>query len=50
MSLIPLNLTDGESISDLNILEGNEGFCRVLRATMGFGKSRAERKAGKKVT
>lgn len=48
MSLILLNLTDGQGISDLDILEGDEGFCRVLRESVGFGKSRQERRALKK--
>jgi hypothetical protein len=45
MSLILLNLADGQGISDLDILEGDEGFCRVLRESVGFGKSRQERRA-----
>lgn len=44
MALILLNLTDGQGISDLDILEGDEGFCRVLRGSVGFGKSRRERR------
>jgi len=48
MSLILLNLTDGEGISDLDVLEGDEGFCRVLRESVGFGKTREERRALKK--
>ena len=45
MALILLNLADGQGISDLDILEGDEGFCRVLRESVGFGKSRQERRA-----
>jgi len=48
MALILLNLTDGQGISDLDILEGDEGFCRVLRESVGFGRSRQERRALKK--
>jgi len=44
MALILLNLADGQGISDLDILEGDEGFCRVLRESVGFGKSRQERR------
>ncbi len=44
MALILLNLADGQGISDLEILEGDEGFCRVLRESMGFGKPRQERR------
>lgn len=45
MALILLNLADGQGISDLDILEGDEGFCRVLRKSVGFGKPRKERRA-----
>ncbi len=45
MALILLNLADGQGVSDLDILEGDEGFCRVLRESVGFGKSRQERRA-----
>jgi hypothetical protein len=44
MALILLNLAGGEGLSDLDILEGDEGFCRVLRESVGFGKSRQERR------
>jgi hypothetical protein len=44
MSLILLNLADGQGISDLDVLEGDEGFCRVMRESVGFGKSRKERR------
>jgi hypothetical protein len=45
MALVLLNLADGQGISDLDILEGDEGFCRVLRESVGFGKSRRDRRA-----
>jgi hypothetical protein len=45
MALLLLNLAGGEGISDLDILEGDEGFCRVLRESVGFGKPRHERRA-----
>jgi Transposase DDE domain group 1 len=45
MSLVYLNLADGQGMSDLDILEGDEGFCRVLRNSVWFGKSRQERRA-----
>lgn len=45
MALILLNLAGGQGISDLDILEGDEGFCRVLRESAGFGKPRKERRA-----
>lgn len=47
MSLILLNMADGQGLSDLDILEGDEGFCRVLRESVGFGKPRQERRARK---
>jgi hypothetical protein len=45
MALILLNLAGGEGISDLDILEGDEGFCRVLRGSVGVGRTRQERRA-----
>ncbi len=45
MALILLNLADGQGLSDLEILEGDEGFCRVLRESVGLGKPRQERRA-----
>lgn len=45
MALVLVNLAGGESISDLDILEGDEGFCRILREYAGFGMSRKERRA-----
>lgn len=45
MALILLNLADGQGLSDLDVLEGDEGFCRVLRESVGFGKPRHERRA-----
>lgn len=48
MALIYLNLVEGQGISDLDILEGDEGFCRVLRESVGLGKSRQERRALKR--
>jgi hypothetical protein len=44
MALILLNLADGQGLSDLDILEGDEGFCRVLREPAGFGKPHEERR------
>jgi len=45
MSLILLNLAGGECVEDLNILEGDEGFCRVLRRVELWDFSRKERRA-----
>ncbi len=38
-------LAGGESVSDLDVLEKDEGFCRVLRETETVGMSRRERVA-----
>lgn len=48
MALVLLNLAGGDSISDLDILNGDEGFCRILREYEGYGMSRKERRALKK--
>jgi hypothetical protein len=45
MALVLLNLAGGEGLSDLDILDGDEGFCRILRESVGFGKPRPERRA-----
>ena len=44
ISLILLNLAGGDSVDDLRILEGDEGFCRVLRRVQLHGMSRKERR------
>jgi len=45
MSLILLNLSGGDCVEDLNILEADEGFCRILRRVELHGLSRSERRA-----
>jgi hypothetical protein len=45
MSLVLLNLAGGDCVDDVRVLEGDEGFCRVLRRTELFGLSRRERRA-----
>ena len=45
MSLILLNLAGGDCVDDLNILEADEGFCRILRRVELDGLSRRERRA-----
>ena len=42
MSLILLNLAGGDCVDDLNILEADEGFCRILRRVELHGLSRRE--------
>lgn len=43
-SLILLNLAGGECVDDINILESDEGFCRVLRQVEAHGLPRKERR------
>jgi hypothetical protein len=44
-SLVLLNLAGGDCVDDLDILEADEGFCRVLRRTYMQGMPRKERRA-----
>jgi len=44
MSLVLLNIAGGESVDDLRILEGDEGFARVLRGVELHGMRRKERR------
>jgi hypothetical protein len=44
-SLVLLNLAGGDCVNDLDILEADEGFCRVLRRTYMQGLSRQVRRA-----
>jgi len=44
-SLILLNLAGGDCVDDLDILEADEGFCRILRRTYMQGMSRQDRRA-----
>ena len=41
-SLILLNLAGGESVVDLDILEKDAGFCRVVREVETNGSQRAQ--------
>jgi len=45
MALVLLNLTGGESVEDLRILEGDEGFAKVMRRVETHGLPRSERRA-----
>jgi hypothetical protein len=45
ISLILLNLAGGECVEDLNRLEGDEGFCRILEKVGKYGLRRKERRA-----
>jgi hypothetical protein len=44
MSLIMLNLAGGDCVEDLNILEADEGFCRILRRVELHDLNRRERR------
>ena len=44
-SLILLNLAGGESVSDLDVLDKDAGFCRMLREVETYGMGRRERRA-----
>jgi hypothetical protein len=45
MSLVLLNLAGGDCVEDLRVLEGDEGFCRVLEQAEGYGRTSSERRA-----
>ena len=45
MSLILLNLSGGDCVEDLNRLESDNGFCRILERTQMHGMSRQQRRA-----
>jgi len=45
MSLILLNLLGGDCVEDLNHLEGDAGFCKILDRTQMHGLSRQERRS-----
>jgi hypothetical protein len=44
MALVLLNLAGGECVEDLRVLEGDEGFARVLRRVETHGLPRQERR------
>lgn len=45
MSLVMLNLAGGDCVEDLNELEGDEGFCRILGKAVKHGLSGKQRRA-----
>ena len=45
MSLVLLNLAGGESVDDLKILEGDEGFSKLMRQVENHGLSRSKRRS-----
>ena len=44
LSLVLLNLAGGDCVEDLRILEGDEGFCRVLERVETYGMRRRGRR------
>lgn len=48
MSLVLLNLAGGDRVEDINKLEGDEGFCRILRKVEEQGLTRKERREQKR--
>jgi hypothetical protein len=48
MALVLLNLAGGDCVDDLRVLEGDEGFCRLLREFEFYGRTRSERRALKR--
>ncbi len=45
VALILLNLAGGDCVEDLRVLEGDEGFCKVLSGIENYGLRRKERRA-----
>jgi hypothetical protein len=45
MALVLLNLAGGTCVEDIRVLEGDDGFCRVLREVEFAGLTRSERRA-----
>lgn len=45
MSLVYVNLSGGDCVDDLRILEGDEGLCRLLREVEDWGRTGSERRA-----
>jgi Transposase DDE domain group 1 len=47
-ALLLLNLAGGDCVDDLRVIEGDEGFCRLLREFEFYGRTRSERRALKR--
>jgi hypothetical protein len=45
MSLVLLNLVGGDCVEDMVVLEGDEGFCQVLREVEHWGRTGSEKRA-----
>ena len=48
ISLVLLNIAGGTSVSDLNVLEGDKGFCEILGKTECYGLKRKVKRALKR--
>ena len=48
MSLVLLNLAGGDCVEDLAVLEGDEGFCRILREVEHWGRTGSEKRSLKR--
>jgi hypothetical protein len=48
MALVFMNPAGGDCVDDLRILEGDEGFCKLLREFEFYGRTRSERRALKR--
>jgi hypothetical protein len=48
MALVLLNLAGGDCVDDVQVLEGDEGLCRVLREVEFYGRTRSERRTLKR--
>jgi len=44
MALVLLNVAGGDCVDDLRVIEGDEGFCRLLRELEFYGRTRSERR------
>jgi hypothetical protein len=48
MALVLLNVAGGDCVDDLRVIEGDEGFCRLLRELEFHGRTRSEKRALKR--
>jgi len=44
MALILLNLLGGDCVDDVNRLESDEGLCRIIKRSQGYGMTRKQRR------
>ena len=45
MAVMLLNISGGDCVDDVRVLEGDEGFCRVFREIEKYGRTASERRA-----